>query len=232
MAWLRQEPLPPWFDWLNLRAQLSSQPEGQGGNGCRPPLHIGNWANELPTRELLANSDLLVAVGTRFSYFPTGGWSMRLPERIIQIDMDPAEIGRNYRTEVGIVGDAQDGLLAIVAGLELLSYPASRRGTRKSPTFEPDRRRRRPSDRDRRPGSDESRASPLSPRLQTIRRLSLSGPARLGNRTNPGPGLSLPGLELSGSRPRPQSAPKSLVLTTSASRSWVTPAPCSPFRIS
>ena len=107
---------------LTGAAVITTQ-KGKGAMDADHPLHIGNWANELPTRELLANSDLLVAVGTRFSYFPTGGWSMRLPERIIQIDMDPAEIGRNYRTEVGIVGDAQDGLLAIVAGLELLSYP-------------------------------------------------------------------------------------------------------------
>ncbi len=71
------------------------------------PLHIGNWANELPVRELIASADAVLAVGTRFSYFPTGGWSLDIPAPLVQVDMDPAEIGRNYRVAAGVVGDAE-----------------------------------------------------------------------------------------------------------------------------
>jgi len=97
----------------------------QKGKGALPadhPLHIGNWANELPVRRLIETSDVMVAVGTRFSYFPTGGWSLDIPGRIIQIDIDPTNIGLNYRTEVAVVGDAELSLAAIDAALSDLGY--------------------------------------------------------------------------------------------------------------
>jgi thiamine pyrophosphate-dependent acetolactate synthase large subunit-like protein len=65
---------------------------------------------------------VLLAVGTRFSYFPTGGWSLRLPDRIIQIDIDPTEIGRNYRVETGVVGDTGLVLAAIEGELDRLAH--------------------------------------------------------------------------------------------------------------
>ncbi len=89
----------------------------QAGKGSFPPdheLHVGNWANERPVRELLDRSDVLLAVGTRFSYFPTGGWSLKLPDTIVQIDLDPAEIGRNYRVTAAVVGDAAPALQGLL----------------------------------------------------------------------------------------------------------------------
>ncbi len=102
---------------LELAEELSAPVlTSQAGKGSVPPdhpLHIGNWANERPVRELLEEADLLVAVGTRFSYFPTGGWSLELPKTIVQIDLDPAEIGRNYRVAAAVVGDARPALRGI-----------------------------------------------------------------------------------------------------------------------
>lgn len=102
---------------LELAEELSAPVlTSQAGKGSFPPdhpLHIGNWANERPVRELLGEADLLVAVGTRFSYFPTGGWSLELPDTIVQIDVDPAEIGRNYRVAAPVVGDARPALRGI-----------------------------------------------------------------------------------------------------------------------
>lgn len=103
-------------------AAVITTQKGKGGMPADHPQHIGNWANELPTRQLIERSDVMVAVGTRFSYFPTGGWSMRVPDKLIQIDMDPAEIGRNYRAEVGIVGDTQRALEALLLGLNEAGY--------------------------------------------------------------------------------------------------------------
>jgi 5-guanidino-2-oxopentanoate decarboxylase len=97
----------------------------QAGKGSFPtshPLHIGNWANERPVREMIARSDTMLAVGTRFSYFPTGGWSLRLPTKLVQIDLDPEEIGRNYPVEVGIVADARASLDGIVSRLSHLGH--------------------------------------------------------------------------------------------------------------
>ena len=105
-----------------LGAPVITTQKGKGAIGADHPLHLGNWANEQPVRDLISSCDVLVAVGTRFSYFPTGGWSLRLPERIVQIDIDPAEIGRNYRAEAGVVGDAGEVLIEMVAGLDRLGH--------------------------------------------------------------------------------------------------------------
>jgi thiamine pyrophosphate-dependent acetolactate synthase large subunit-like protein len=105
-----------------LGAPVITTQKGKGAIPWDHPLHIGNWANEQPTRDLIADCDVLLAVGTRFSYFPTGGWSLRLPERIVQIDLDPSEIGRNYRVEAGVVGDAEPVLAALEVGLDRLGH--------------------------------------------------------------------------------------------------------------
>lgn len=102
----------------HLGAPVLTSQAGKGSIRSDHPLHVGNWGNEQPVRDLLRDADLMLAVGTRFSYFPTGGWSLDLPERIVQIDMDPAEIGRNYPAEVGLVGDARHSLVRLLDGLQ------------------------------------------------------------------------------------------------------------------
>lgn len=105
-----------------LGAPVITTQKGKGAIPASHPLHLGNWANEPPVRDLIAACDVLLAVGTRFSYFPTGGWSLRLPERIVHIDLDPAEIGRNYRVEAGVVGDARRSLEALEQALDRLGH--------------------------------------------------------------------------------------------------------------
>lgn len=105
-----------------LGAPVITTQKGKGAIPSDHPLHIGNWANEPPVRQLIADSDLVLAVGTRFSYFPTGGWSLRLPGRIVQIDIDPAELGRNYPIEVGVEADAETALTLIDAELDRLGH--------------------------------------------------------------------------------------------------------------
>ena len=113
-----------------LGAPILSSQTGKSAVPGDHPLYVGNWMNERPIRELIAGSDLLLAVGTRFSYFPTGGWSLKLPETIVQIDLDPAEIGRNYRVAASVVGDARIALTLLDQSLDKAGYamPADRRG--------------------------------------------------------------------------------------------------------
>jgi len=68
--------------------------------------------------ELCTEADVLLAVGCRFadetasSYVP--GQALNIPPtRLIQVDIDPAEIGKNYPVQVGIVGDAKATLAAL-----------------------------------------------------------------------------------------------------------------------
>jgi thiamine pyrophosphate-dependent acetolactate synthase large subunit-like protein len=105
-----------------LGAPTITTQKGKGAIPSDHPLHIGNWANEQPVRDLIAGCDVLLALGTRFSYFPTGGWSLRLPDHIVQVDIDPAEIGRNYRVEAGLVGDATAALVALDEELDRLGH--------------------------------------------------------------------------------------------------------------
>jgi acetolactate synthase-1/2/3 large subunit len=111
-----------------LGAPILSSQTGKSAVSGNHPLYVGNWMNERPVRQLVADSDLLVAVGTRFSYFPTGGWSLHLPETIVQIDLDPAEIGRNYRVAAAVIGDAAAGLEMLETELDRIGYaqPADR----------------------------------------------------------------------------------------------------------
>lgn len=100
-----------------LGAAVITTQKGKGAMPSDHRLHVGNWANELPVRRMIDRTDLVIAVGTRFSYFPTGGWSLKIAPPIVQIDCDPTQIGRNYPVEVGIVGDAELSMAAILQQL-------------------------------------------------------------------------------------------------------------------
>jgi acetolactate synthase-1/2/3 large subunit len=58
------------------------------------------------------DTDLLLGVGTGFGELATHAWDPRLVQgrRLLQIDVDPAEIGKNYPVTVGLVGDARQVL--------------------------------------------------------------------------------------------------------------------------
>jgi acetolactate synthase-1/2/3 large subunit len=96
-----------------LGAPVITTQKGKGAVPHDHPLHVGNWANERPVRELIARSDVMLAIGTRFSYFPTGGWSLDIPCKVVQVDLDPTNIGLNYRVDVGVVGDSELAMRAI-----------------------------------------------------------------------------------------------------------------------
>ncbi len=59
----------------------------------------------------ISNSDLIIAIGARFDDRVTGKLSTFAPNaKIIHIDVDPAEIGKNVKVDVPIVGDAKQVL--------------------------------------------------------------------------------------------------------------------------
>ncbi len=94
------------------------------GLGCFPgdhPLFLGmlglhgtRYANQAVTE-----CDCLIATGARFDDRVVTKISGFAPEaRIIHIDIDPAEIGKNVRTQLPIVGDVKSVLGAILSHLE------------------------------------------------------------------------------------------------------------------
>jgi acetolactate synthase I/II/III large subunit len=58
-----------------------------------------------------------VAVGCRFTEVMTGFRTLRLPDALIQIDIERGPIGMNYRATVGIVADATRGLRRLLDAL-------------------------------------------------------------------------------------------------------------------
>src|SRR5205807_1585182 len=65
---------------------------------------------------LFGQADGLLAVGCRFTQVSTGSWALR-PPPLVQIDIDPEEIGRHYPVERGLVADARAALAALLAAL-------------------------------------------------------------------------------------------------------------------
>jgi acetolactate synthase I/II/III large subunit len=68
-------------------------------------------------RKFFLESDLIVALGTTFSEGTTLGFGNRIiPDKakIIQIDIDPDELGRNYPTQLSVQADVKTALRAII----------------------------------------------------------------------------------------------------------------------
>lgn len=67
----------------------------------------------------LNNCDVLLAIGTRFSDRVTGKLSeFGTRTKVVHVDIDSSEIGKNVKGRVGLVGDAWTVVNALIAGLQ------------------------------------------------------------------------------------------------------------------
>ena len=102
-----------------------TSPLGKGALDDASPLSLGATGRNGPdaANEAARSCDVLLALGTRFDDRPTSSWIPGMtysipPSRLIHVDLDAAEIGRNYPAEVGIVGDIELVLRQLLAVLE------------------------------------------------------------------------------------------------------------------
>lgn len=93
---------------------------GQGGISDRHPLLVGMtgfWGTNF-VNGISSNADVILAVGTRLTEADSSSWyegvTFSKKSKFIQIDMEPAEIGRNYPVEIGAVADPKQALKAIL----------------------------------------------------------------------------------------------------------------------
>ena len=98
---------------------------GKGAMSDDHPLVMGMtgfWGTTLVNQTCL-EADTIFAVGTRFkeadcsSWYP--GYTFNIgakgnDARVIHIDIEPQEIGRNYPTEIGVVADAKSALRVLI----------------------------------------------------------------------------------------------------------------------
>lgn len=86
------------------------------GLGCFPGEHelflgMGGMHGTYTANMAIHEADLLISIGARFDDRLTGNLAHFAPEaRVVHIDIDPAEIGKNIETEIPVVGDAKKAL--------------------------------------------------------------------------------------------------------------------------
>ena len=98
------------------------------GMGCLPsddPLSLGFIGRNgvYPANQAGRHCDLVIAIGARFddrsssSWIPGYSWNIP-PAKLVHVDIDVEEIGRNYPPVQGIVADARTFLRQMLAGAE------------------------------------------------------------------------------------------------------------------
>jgi len=89
------------------------------GRGCLPPDHPSFF--QLSRKDALSKADAVLVVGTPLDFRVGYGTepTFAAGAKVIQVDVDGAEIGRNRPIEVGIVGDSRSVLEALADGARL-----------------------------------------------------------------------------------------------------------------
>jgi acetolactate synthase-1/2/3 large subunit len=93
-----------------LGAPVATTLQGMSAFPGNHPLHAGMGFSRaaVPAAENAFKAcDCLLAVGTRFGEIPTGSFGVKVPERLIHIDIDRAVLNRNFKAKVALEGDAR-----------------------------------------------------------------------------------------------------------------------------
>lgn len=102
-----------------LGAPVVTTVMGRGAMDERDPL----WHSVLPDRRattpVLQAADVILAVGCRFAHRSAEklGAAVDPGQCLVHMDIDPAMIGRLFKAQVPVVGDARDGLARLLAAL-------------------------------------------------------------------------------------------------------------------
>jgi len=110
-----------------LGAAVAMTSEGRGAIPETHPLSLGSaYYGFGPVRWATSEADVILAVGTRFTWQMRAGTAPQPAQRLIQIDVDPGVIGRNFPAEVAIAADAQESLHAVIETVRGAEVPAGR----------------------------------------------------------------------------------------------------------
>ena len=100
---------------LGLSALSTDHPLCMGMVG----MH-GNYAPNVLTNEC----DVLIGVGMRFDDRVTGNLATYAKQaKVIHFEIDPAEVDKNVKSDVAVLGNVKDTLAAILPHLQVKSYP-------------------------------------------------------------------------------------------------------------
>jgi len=101
--------IPVAWTLLGIGALDETHPLAYGYMGMHGWKHVNR---------AIQSADLIIAIGMRFDDRVTGSVKTYAPyARIVHVDIDPAEIGKNVAVEVPVVGDAKRVMAALLAML-------------------------------------------------------------------------------------------------------------------
>ena len=99
---------------------------GKGAIRETHPLSLGP-AGQLgrpATNAYLSDIDLVLAIGTRFTNVDTAGWTIPKPgTSLIQVDIDPAELGKNYDVAHSVWSDAKAFMQDMLVPAKEMTWP-------------------------------------------------------------------------------------------------------------
>lgn len=108
-----------------LQCPVATTPQGKGAIDEAHPLSLGPTGRDgvYPANRASRACDVLLALGTRFGDRGTSSWNNGIthaipPTKLIHVDIDPAQLGKNYAPTVGITGSVRLVLAQLIAALK------------------------------------------------------------------------------------------------------------------
>jgi len=126
-----------------LSAAVGTTLTGKGAIAEDHPLSVGvtGTMGTSAAAAALAEADVVLLTGTKASGGATYGWTLpHAGQQVVQIDIDPAELGRAFEVAAAMLGDARAALTALLAELGPRAASVSAAGSGTGPhDAEPDR---------------------------------------------------------------------------------------------
>jgi acetolactate synthase-1/2/3 large subunit len=102
-----------------LGAPILTSTMGKGSVPDDHPMLLGRvWEPGNPVNEFLESADAALVFGSKLGAMETEYQRMPLPKTLIRVDVDPAEIDRNYTPAHSIVADARLAAEALLSALK------------------------------------------------------------------------------------------------------------------
>ena len=102
----------------SLNAPIITTAQGKGAVREDHPLSIGSYYyGHGPGRLAMPQADVVLVVGSRFFLTPPADWGIQPHQKLVQIDADPEEVGRNAEPAVGMAADGKLALQDLLAEL-------------------------------------------------------------------------------------------------------------------
>jgi acetolactate synthase-1/2/3 large subunit len=103
-----------------LSAAVGTTLTGKGAIAEDHPLSVGvtGTMGTAAAAAALAEADVVLLAGTKASGGATYGWTLpHAGQQVVQLDIDPAELGRAFEVAAAMLGDARAGLTALLTEL-------------------------------------------------------------------------------------------------------------------